>query len=186
MLQVCSIIATFLLVATTGLSSYMYPEMYTSGWSTWFISVMFTPIGFLIGYLAPLSMRMPDHIRRTLGITTGTKSLALCLTIIAISFPKDEYLKFLVCPELHSIIMIVELALYCFGYRFYRWLYGKYLMKHRQDDAPKEENGQTDVNGNGNIKLEEEEKSDEVSVSNVDMYGLREISSTSSNGRVQS
>lgn len=184
MLQVCSIIATFLLVATTGLSSYMYPEMYTSGWSTWFISVMFTPIGFLIGYLVPLSMRMPDHIRRTLGITTGTKSLALCLTIIAISFPKDEYLKFLVCPELHSIIMIVELALYCFLYRFYRWIHGKYFMKPKQDDAHKQENGQ--IHLNGNIKLEEEEKSDGMSVSNVDMNVFIEISSSSLNGHVQS
>lgn len=90
---------------------------------------MYTPISFLIGYLIAGAMRMPDAIRRTLGITTGSKGLALCLTIIALSFSKHEYLKYLVLPELHSVFMLVELALYCAIYRTYRLCNGKYFMR---------------------------------------------------------
>jgi len=109
-------------MATVGLSSYMYPEMYSADWSTWFVCSMFTPICFLIGYCISLTMRMPANIRRTMAITTGTKSLALCLTIIAVSFPESEYLKYLAFPELHSVMMMAEFTAYCAGYKVYVWL----------------------------------------------------------------
>ena len=67
-------------------------------------------------------MRMPANIRRTMAITTGTKSLALCLTIIAVSFPESEYLKYLAFPELHSVMMMAEFTAYCAGYKVYVWL----------------------------------------------------------------
>lgn len=148
-LQIASIAATLIIFATIGLSSYMYPEMYSSTWKTWFISCMFTPISFVIAYVIAFAMRMPDKLRRTLGITTGTKSLALCLTIIAISFPRDEYLKYLVFPELHSIIMLIELAAYCAGYRLFLLLKKKYFTAHAQTDNETRENGNCVSNENG-------------------------------------
>lgn len=127
----------------------MYPGMYSSSWKTWFISCLFTPISLLIAYLIALAMRMPGDLRRTLGITTGTKSLALCLTIIAISFPRDEYLKYLVFPELHSIIMLAELAAFCAGYRLLCWFKKSSAMT--QDESETQDNSGTDVNQNGRV-----------------------------------
>lgn len=106
----------------------MYPRMYSSNWKTWLISACFTPISFLISYLIALCMRMPADIRRTVGITTSVKSMALCLTIIAVSFPANDYFRYLVLPELHSMIMILELTVFCAVYRLYRWCNGKYSM----------------------------------------------------------
>ncbi|WAR03211.1 NTCP2-like protein [Mya arenaria] len=123
-----SITATVMIVGTVGLSSYMYPQMYLSSWKTWFIAAAFAPLAFITGYLLSLLMRLPADTRRTMGITTSAKSMALCLTIIAVSFQSSDYIRYLVFPELHSIILMVELALYCLGYRFYRWCNGKYVM----------------------------------------------------------
>ena len=107
----------------------MYPQMYQSSWKTWTIAAIFTPISFLIGYTISLCMRMPADIRRTIGITTSVKSIAFCLTIIVISFPSGVYYKYIVIPELHSIIMMVELGLYCICFRIFRWCNGKYFME---------------------------------------------------------
>ncbi|KAH3890840.1 hypothetical protein DPMN_014929 [Dreissena polymorpha] len=149
-----------MIVATVIISSYMYPQMYTSTWKTWVFAAIFAPVAFTIAYLIALSMRMPADMRRTLGITTSTKSMALCLTIIALSFSSDEYLEYLVLPELHSILMMTELALFCLSYRLYRWCNGKYVMSTESDtvftaehDASQPVRQEQEISRNGSLRV---------------------------------
>ena len=122
----------------------------------------------MIGYFIPLAMRMSGSIRRTLGITTGTKSISLCLTIIAISYPDDEYLKYLAFPELQSIILLVQLAAYCAGYKlFIRWT--KQETKPQVlDETGTRDDSNYDINSNG--------------FENLNGNGVRDYSITVSNG----
>ena len=156
--QAGSIFGGLLVLATIGLSSYMYPEMYKSSWKTWTIASVYSLVSYLIGYLLTLVMRMPDQVRRTIGITTSVKSIALCLTIVAVSFPDDSYHLSLVFPELHSIMMLMELAIICLAFRITRCCKGKYFMDQdltteSADNDSSEETGiaNPDLNENDGI-----------------------------------
>ena len=87
-----------------GISSYLYPKMYSSPWQLWFASALLPVLGLIFGYIASSIFCLPHASRRAIAIETGCQNVALCLTLVSISYGADVFLKVLVFPELFGVV----------------------------------------------------------------------------------
>ena len=98
------------------ISSYLYPQMYSSGWQIWFASGLLPVLGLTIGYASSSIFCLPHASRRAIAIETGCQNVALCLTLVSVSYGADVFLKVLVFPALFGTlglaIILVLVGLY--------------------------------------------------------------------------
>ena len=95
-----------------GISSYLYPDMYSSGWQLWLAASILPILGLIIGYVSSSIFCLPHASRRAIAIETGCQNVALCLTLVSISYGPDVFLKVLVFPELFGVtVLVIILAL---------------------------------------------------------------------------
>ena len=115
-----------MIFAVIGISSYLYPQMYSSPWQLWLASMMLPIFGLTIGYASSSIFCLPHSSRRAIAIETGCQNVALCLTLISVSYAPDVFLKVLVFPELYGVtglsIMLVLVVIYQIHKRLRRQL----------------------------------------------------------------
>lgn len=87
-----------------GITSYLYPQMYSSGWQLWLASALLPVLGLFFGYAGASIFCLPHATRRAIAIETGCQNIGLCLTLVSISYGPDVYLKVLVFPELFGTV----------------------------------------------------------------------------------
>ena len=87
-----------------GISSYLYPQMFSSSWQLWLASALLPALGLTFGYTASSIFCLPHASRRAIAIETGCQNVALCLTLVSISYGADVFLKVLVFPELFGVV----------------------------------------------------------------------------------
>ncbi|XP_072049679.1 ileal sodium/bile acid cotransporter-like [Amphiura filiformis] len=91
------------------LNGIINPRMFTSGWKVWFASVTLPLLGFSIGYGMARLIKQSHTICRTIAFETGVQNVALTITLILLTFPKDpNFGDLLTFPSLFGISRLVE------------------------------------------------------------------------------
>ena len=93
-----------MIVGVIAFGVYLYPHIFTSGWQMCMASCLLPILGLTIGYASASVCCLPHASRRAIAIETGCQNVALCLTLVTLSYGVDVYLKVLVFPALFGAI----------------------------------------------------------------------------------
>ena len=94
---------------------------------------------------------MTPRRRRTISLETGIQNFPLCMTLLVLSFPKDELGEIAVYPLLFGTFIIVESLLFVAAFRAVECL------RHRMDRAPSGDSLQQQKGEEDELGKDEEE-----------------------------
>lgn len=116
LLQVGAVVGLLVGIMLLGITSYLYPQIFTSGWEIWLASVLLPVIALIIGYTAGSIFRLSHAQRRALAIEIACQNVALCLTLISLTYKGIQMFEAMVFPQLFFIcgttIIYILIAVY--------------------------------------------------------------------------
>ncbi|KAK3608131.1 hypothetical protein CHS0354_004790 [Potamilus streckersoni] len=128
-----SVIGFFVIVGVMTLSCYQYPRMFHSGWQVWLVAGLLPSLGLCLGFLMSSVFRLTYDVRKAIAIEISTQNVALCLTLIVTSFPKDIFFQIMIFPLLFGLLSSATLFLFAALCQFV-----SYIIKINQKRKEKE------------------------------------------------
>jgi predicted Na+-dependent transporter len=96
---------------------YLYPQMFDADWKLWFAAFLLPIFGLGVGYLGSRIACLTHKQCRTVGIEVSTQNVALCITLIYVSFKIEEASKIVIFPLIFGIFSVLMLLLFTIACR---------------------------------------------------------------------
>lgn len=90
--------------------------MFNADWKMWLAATLVPLFGLIVGYLGSLVCCLNHAQCRTVGIEVSSQNVALCMTLIYLSFKPEEAMKLIMFPLMFAIlnvIILVAFAIIC-------------------------------------------------------------------------
>ncbi|KAK3608129.1 hypothetical protein CHS0354_004787 [Potamilus streckersoni] len=110
--KIGSVLGILIIVSVIVLLIYQYPRMFLSGWQVWVAAGLMPSLGLCLGFLMSSVIRLPYNVRKAIAIEISTQNVALCLTLIVISFPQEVCFQIMMYPMLFGIFSFLTLLLF--------------------------------------------------------------------------
>ncbi|KAL3852235.1 hypothetical protein ACJMK2_015905 [Sinanodonta woodiana] len=110
--KIGSVVGFLVIVSVIALSCYQYPKMFHSSWQVLVAAGLFPALGLCLGFLMSSVFRLTYDVRKAIAIEISTQNVALCLTLIVTTFPKDILFQIIVFPALFGIFSAATLVLF--------------------------------------------------------------------------
>ncbi|XP_053405597.1 ileal sodium/bile acid cotransporter-like [Mercenaria mercenaria] len=114
--KIASIFGVIGIILTITFLSLLYSFIYKSSWEIYAAACLLTSAGFALGYIVAKLFRMNATHARTVALETGIQNIPLCLTIIALSFPKQMIPKLVPFPLLYGIFAQINSCVFVLLY----------------------------------------------------------------------
>ncbi|KAJ8301611.1 hypothetical protein KUTeg_020598 [Tegillarca granosa] len=110
--RIGSVIGFLAIAAAVIINIILYPNIYTTStaWGTWFGSAILPSIGMGIGYVFAFIARRPESQRRAIAIETSAQNVALCLTLIFITFKGVNVSRMMAYPSIFGCFSVITLV----------------------------------------------------------------------------
>ena len=133
-LKVGSVAGIALILVAGIIQGRLYPEVFEASWRLWFAAIIFTPMGFCLGFLISSIARFKYHIRRTIGIETGIQNAGVALSIIAMTFQGAETARYSIFPLVFAAFQMVSGFALVIVYRIYFRIMQRRKRKYQMED----------------------------------------------------
>lgn len=92
--------------------------MLQADWRLWFASSLLPLFGLLVGYTGSMVTCLSHDQSRTVAIEVSSQNVALCMTIIFISFKLEEATKIIMFPLIFGVFNVIVLVIVAIVFRF--------------------------------------------------------------------
>ncbi|KAL3862756.1 hypothetical protein ACJMK2_008706 [Sinanodonta woodiana] len=120
--KIGSVLGFVVIVGVIALSVYQYPRMFDSSWQVLLAAVLMPSLGLCLGFVMSSVVCLTSDVRKTVAIEISAQNVALCLTLIVISFPKDIFFNIMIFPLLFGVFSLVTLLIFAALCRFVSYL----------------------------------------------------------------
>lgn len=108
--------------------------MFDAGWKLWCSAALMPIFGLLIGYLGAWASCLTRNQCRTVAIEVSSQNVALCLTLIFVSFKLEESTKIAMFPLIFGMFNVTILVIFTIICRI------AFLLSKKKDPIEKQEN----------------------------------------------
>ena len=105
------------ILTVIGINFYIYPQMFDADWKLWCTAILLPIFGLGVGYLGSRIACLTHRQCRTVGIEVSSQNVALCITLIYVSFKIDEASKIVIFPLIFVIFDVLLLVLFAIACR---------------------------------------------------------------------
>lgn len=108
----------FLFILTViAINFYIYPQMFDADWKLWCTAILLPIFGLGVGYLGSLIACLTHKQCRTVGIEVSSQNVALCITLIYVSFKIEEASKIVMFPLIFGMFNVFVLVVFTIACR---------------------------------------------------------------------
>lgn len=121
--QVGGAIGFLFILLVISIQFYLYPQMFKADWKLWFAAILLPIFGLVVGYIGSLVTCLSHKQCRTVAIEVSSQNVALCMTIIFISFKLNEATKIIMFPLIFgvfNVLVLVIVAIICMVTFYFR------------------------------------------------------------------
>ncbi|VDI05743.1 solute carrier family 10 (sodium/bile acid cotransporter), member 2 [Mytilus galloprovincialis] len=122
------------ILLVTGINFYLYPQMFDVGWKLWCAASLMPIFGLLIGYLGAWACCFTRNQCRTVAIEVSSQNVALCLTLIFVSFKLEESTQIAMFPLIFGMFNVTILVIFTVICRI------AFKLSNTKDPSEKQEN----------------------------------------------
>jgi len=105
------------ILTVIAINFYIYPQMFDADWKLWCTAILLPIFGLGVGYLGSRIACLTHKQCRTVAIEVSSQNVALCITLIYVSFKNEEASKIVMFPLIFGIFNALVLVVFTIACR---------------------------------------------------------------------